>query len=206
MEEAIKQNERDNELDKVINFLKDLKADEKEKELYARSILMAGKLDEAVALAANEKSIGWSYGSIAGVVFGAVLFILTDYSDKAGTVINILQNYADKTSIYSGDIILNDRTRPSFYSEILKGLGKNKNVKSQAEDALLWAEKIGKNRIDHIVSNQHRNAYERAARILGALAETYVLMGKKDKAKKIINRFYVEKYNRHSAFRREKLC
>lgn len=203
MEEATKQNERDNELDKVISFLRDLKADGEEKELFVRSILMAGKLDEAVSLAANEKSVGWSYSSIAGVVFGSVLSVLTDYSDKAGTVKIILKNYADKTSIYSEEIIVRDRTAPSFYSEILKGLGKNKDIKSQAEDALSWAEKIGKKRIDHIVSNQHRNAYERAARILGALAETYLLMGKQDKAKKIINRFYVEKYNRHSAFRRE---
>jgi hypothetical protein len=39
--------------------------------------------------------------------------------------------------------------------------------------------------------------------VLGALAETYVAMGQKNKAVKILHKYYNEKYNRFSAFRRE---
>ncbi len=58
-------------------------------------------------------------------------------------------------------------------------------------------------RIDHIVSNKHRRAYERAAQVLGSLAEAYIAMDKKSKAVKILHKYYNEKYNRFSAFRRE---
>jgi hypothetical protein len=91
----------------------------------------------------------------------------------------------------------------SFYDEILEGLKKKKFTKSQAAEYLAWAEKIGKSRIDHIVSNKHRRAYERAAQVLGSLAETYVAMGQKSKAVKTLHKYYNEKYNRFTAFRRE---
>ena len=65
------------------------------------------------------------------------------------------------------------------------------------------SEKIGKSRIEHIVSNKHRRAYERAAQVLGSLAEAYAAMGQKSKAVKILHKYYNEKYNRFSAFRKE---
>jgi hypothetical protein len=45
--------------------------------------------------------------------------------------------------------------------------------------------------------------YEKAARVLGSLAETYAAMGQKSKAVKILHKYYNEKYNRFPAFRRE---
>jgi hypothetical protein len=76
-------------------------------------------------------------------------------------------------------------------------------TKSQTTRYLLWVEKIGKGRIDHIVSNKHRRAYERAAQVLGSLAEIYAATGQKSKADKILHTYYNEKYSRFSAFRRE---
>ncbi|MCG2778958.1 MAG: hypothetical protein L6406_25055 [Desulfobacterales bacterium] len=67
-----------------------------------------------------------------------------------------------------------------------KGLKQKEETKSQAAEYLSWAEKIGKLRIDHIVSNKHRRAYERAAQVLGSLAEAYAAMGKKTEAAKIL--------------------
>ena len=84
-----------------------------------------------------------------------------------------------------------------------KGLKQKEETKSRATEYLSWAEKIGKMRIDHIVSNKHRRAYERSAQALGSLAEAYIAMGKKTKAAKILHKYYNEKYNRFSAFRRE---
>ena len=84
-----------------------------------------------------------------------------------------------------------------------KGLKQKEETKSRATEYLSWAEKIGKMRIDHIVSNKHRRAYERAAQVLGSLAEVYAATGKKTKAAKILHKYYNEKYNRFSAFRRE---
>ena len=82
----------------------------------------------------------------------------------------------------------------SFYEEILGGLKQRKFTKSQAADYLAWVEKIGTSRIDHIVSNKHRRAYERAARVLGSLAEIYAAAGQKSKAVKILHKYYNEKH------------
>lgn len=84
-----------------------------------------------------------------------------------------------------------------------KGLKQNKDSKAETDEYLAWAEKIGKSRIEHIVSNKHRRAYKRAAQVLGSLAEAYLTMEQKSKAAKILHKYYNEKYNRFSAFRRE---
>ena len=91
----------------------------------------------------------------------------------------------------------------SFYEEIISGLKQKKFTISRETEYLEWAEKIGKSRIEHIVSNQYRRAYERAAQVLCSLAEAHAAMGQKSKALKILNKYYNEKYNRFRAFRRE---
>ena len=201
--ESTIQGKRDNELDTVIKFFKARNSINEEKDLYARALLMAGKLNEAVAMAKNEKSVGWSYGSNAGVVFGSVLSVLAGHSEKAGTIKTLLSGYANNISVYSERFSIDDGKGTSFYDEIINGLKQKKDANSQATESLSWAEKIGKMRIDHIVSNKHRRAYERAAQVLGSLAEAYIAMDKKSKAVKILHKYYNEKYNRFSAFRRE---
>ncbi len=201
--ESTIQGKRDNELDTAIKFFKARKSINEEKGLYARALLLAGKLNEAVVMAKNEKSVGWSSGSNAGVVFGSVLSVLADHSEKAGTIKTLLSGYANNISVYSERFSIDDGKGTSFYDEIINGLKQKKDAKSQATESLSWAEKIGKMRIDHIVSNKHRRAYERAAQVLGSLAEVYAATGKKTKAAKILHKYYNEKYNRFSAFRRE---
>jgi len=201
--ESTIQGKRDNELDTVIKFFKARKSINEEKDLYARALLMAGKLNEAVAMAKNEKSVGWSSGSNAGVVFGSVLSVLAGHSEKAGTIKTLLSGYANNISVYSERFSIDDGKGTSFYDEIINGLKQKKDAKSQATESLSWAEKIGKMRIDHIVSNKHRRAYERAAQVLGSLAEAYIALDKKSKAVKTLHKYYNEKYNRFSAFRRE---
>jgi len=201
--ESTTQGKRNNELDTVIKFFKARKSINEEKDLYARALLMAGKLNEAVAMAKNEKSVGWSFGSNAGVVFGSVLSVLAGHSEKAGTIKTLLSGYTNNISVYSERFSIDDGKGTSFYDEIINGLKQKKDAKSQATESLSWAEKIGKMRIDHIVSNKHRRAYERAAQVLGSLAEAYIAMDNKSKAVKILHKYYNEKYNRFSAFRRE---
>ena len=203
VDESTTQGKRDNELDTVIKFFKARKSINEEKDLYARALLMAGKLNEAVAMAKNEKSVGWSFGSNAGVVFGSVLSVLAGHSEKAGTIKTLLSGYANNISVYSERFSIDDGKGTSFYGEIINGLKQKKDAKSQATESLSWAEKIGKMRIDHIVSNKHRRAYARAAQVLGSLAEAYIAMDNKSKAVKILHKYYNEKYNRFSAFRRE---
>ncbi len=134
--ESTTQGKRDNELDTVIKFFKARKSINEEKDLYARALLMAGKLNEAVAMAKNEKSVGWSYGSNAGVVFGSVLSVLAGHSEKAGTIKTLLSGYANNISVYSERFSIDDGKGTSFYGEIIKGLKQNEETKSQATESL----------------------------------------------------------------------
>jgi hypothetical protein len=202
--EAIIQNGRDDELDRVDHFFKSCKSmDDDQKALYVKTLLMSGQLNNAFAMAKKEKSVGWSYASNAGVVFGSALSVLADHSEKAGTIQTLLKGYANQKSVYSERFLVDDGMGISFYEEIIKGLKQKKFAKSQRAEYLAWVEKIGKSRIEHIVSNKHRRAYERAAQVLGSLAEAYAAMGQKNKTVKILHKYYSEKYNRFSAFRRE---
>jgi hypothetical protein len=204
VDEALKQNVKKQELSTVIKYFKARKSiDEDEKALYIKTLLMSGRLSDALAMVKREKSVGWSYGSNAGVVFGSALSVLANYSEKAGTIKTLLAGYAGHRSIYSERISIDDNMNTSFCGEILEGLRQRKFTKSQAAEYLAWAEKIGKSRIDHIVSHKHRRAYERAAQVLGSLAETYAAMGQISKAIKLLYKYYNEKYNRFPAFRRE---
>jgi uncharacterized Zn finger protein len=147
--------------------------------------------------------VGWSYHSNAGVVFGSVLSVLSDHSEKTDTIKTLLKGYANQRLVYSERFSVNDSPSISFYDEIVKGLKQAKSTQAQKAEYLKWAEKIGKSRIEHIVSNKHRRAYDRAAQVIGSLAEAFTAMGQKNNAVKILNKYYIEKYNRFSAFRRE---
>jgi site-specific DNA-cytosine methylase len=124
-------------------------------------------------------------------------------SEGAPTIDNLLKGYADSITAYSGRISVQDEESPTFFKEITKGLQQHPNIQAQAEKCLPWAEKIGKERIDGIVSNKYRKAYGRAAKTMCSLAETRIVMGNVKKAQTLLRRYYHEKYNRHSAFRRE---
>ena len=202
VDEAARQNRRDEEIQGILRFFDTVSKDVEEGILYAKTLLMAGKLEVAVSEAKNEKGLGWSYGR-AGVVFGAVLRSVSGWSKKTPTIDNLLRDYANRISAYSGRISVRDEKSPTFFKEIAKGLQENQNIEAHAEKCLPWAEKIGKSRIDGIVSNQRRRSYDRAAQVLGSLAETYIAMGNEKKALQILSHYYHEKYNRHSAFRRE---
>jgi len=203
VDEATAPDKRDNELNTVIRFFEGRKEIDQGKELYVKALLMSGNLKSPFVLAKNEKGVGWSYGNNAGVVFGAILSVLVDHSEKAGTIKTLLRDYANKKAVYSERFSTDDDKGTSFYDKIIKGLTRNKEIKLQAAEYIPWAEKIGKNRIEHIVSNKHRRAYESAAKVLGSLAEAYLAMGQKSKAVKILHTYYSEKYNRFSAFRKE---
>ncbi|MGD9384356.1 MAG: hypothetical protein PVH55_09920, partial [Desulfobacterales bacterium] len=204
VKEAIKQDARDKELDGVINHFKSRKTmDDDQKTLYVKVLLMAGQLHDAFSMAKKEKSVGWSYHSNAGVVFGSVLSVLSGYSQKADTIKTLLKGYANQRCVCSERLSVVDEKGASFYEEIISGLNQKKITEANKTEYLRWAEKIGKSRIEHIVSNKHRRAYGRAAQVLGSLAEAYTAMGQKNKAVKILHKYYNEKYNRFSAFRRE---
>lgn len=148
--EASIQGKRDSVLDAVMKYFQAHKESRDEKELYTKTLLMAGDLNNAFALAKNKKGVGWSYGSNAGVVFGSVLTILSDYSETTGTIKKLLKAYANERFSFSEKYLINDDGTTSCYDEIIKGLKQNKETNAQTAEYLSWAENIGKNRIEHM--------------------------------------------------------
>lgn len=203
--EAVKQDKRDEELESVLTFFAKQKGmDDNGKSLYLKSLLMAGRLDDAFVMVQQSKSIGWSYGLNIGLVFGSVAVVVAENAENAKIIEDLLAGYSSRSAVYSYQITVNEESNDiTFYNEIIKGMQKIKIPKSKLMKYFDWALTTGRNRIDHIVSNQQRGAYERAAQVLGALAEVYAAKGDVEKAAKIIHEYSKEKYNRHSAFKRE---
>ena len=114
------------------------------------------------------------------------------YADESS---NIFSRWSDAKKQTSENLSMSD--------EILTGL-KNAAISGEEQMKYLsWAVNIGKRRIEQIVSNKHRKAYTRAAEVLGALAECFLLRGEREKSRKIVEEFRDQKYNRYPAFRRE---
>ena len=213
VEEAAAQGLREQELERALEFLA---ADrQSEKTLWVKLLVMTGKLETAFETEAGNAAVGWSDSqSVAGVLFGAVLFLLCHRTgEKADTVRRVLVRYADGGwGSYGPDSGFGDDGEPqtapavSISGEILRGLrGLRPDHLSPEQKAryLQWAIQVGRKRIEHIVSNQHRGAYDRAAEVLGALAECFLLNGQDEEAWAIIDEYRNRRYNRHRAFREE---
>ncbi len=200
-DEAGKQNVRQIELENLQSVFKKPQASSSGSDtLYTKFLLMTGEVKAAFDDAHKEKNVGWSYGK-AGLVFASTLYIVCGKSDTAKTVKDLLKSYADTGSGYS---LSNTHDRSAtMYDEILKGMNQCKVSSADKKAFWDWAYKIGCGRIDHIVSNKYRKAYQRAACVLGALSECHILLDRKSKAQSLVDTFYFGKYKRFSAFRRE---
>jgi hypothetical protein len=202
LEEAEKQDVRTRELEAALASRPQIEASQGGLgDLYIKMLLMAGKLDDAFNLGKDGASIGWSFGKV-GILFSSVLSVLTESSPKATVVQALLREYAEETySFHHGDG--EGEGREMIHGEIARGLASIRLSQSEKEKYSAWAERIGRDRVERIVSGKHRRAYDRAAQVLGALAEYHVLSNARDKALSLLNEFLRVKFPRHHAFRTE---
>ena len=126
--------------------------------------------------------------------------------EPASIIRRILDRYVDEsTFIYSR---LSDAEKQTgkditMSDEILAGLRNAVISREEQMKYLSWAVNIGERRITQIVSNKHRKAYTRAAEVLGALSECFLLRGERERSREIVEEFRDQRYNRYPAFRRE---
>lgn len=200
LEEATKQGVRSEELDAALTHTwQNKKGWGEEDSLCLKMLLMAGRIDEAFNMAKEEASVGWSSGT-AGILFSAILSLLTGNSTKACLIQGLLKEYAGRSFGFCHG---KEEDHEKMYREIAKGLGLVGQGRPEFEKYSEWAEKIGHNRVEHIVSGQHRGAYDRAAMVLGALGEYFVASSAAEKAFSLLNEFLRVKFPRHHAFRSE---
>lgn len=203
--QAIKQDERQECLSQILDFYSRQKGmDDDETSLYLKTLLLAGDLESAWKIVEEFKGVGWSYGVATGLVFSSICVVAADYHQNAGSVNRLLDQYCGETSIDGYRFIVEDDHQGAFFrDQIKKGLQQTPCQASRLDCYIDWGFRIGRERVDAIVSNKHRTAYRRAACVLGALAEVYIARGDVEKAKAILVEYCKEKYNRYSAFRRE---
>ena len=202
--EASRQQLRKKELEQICIFLSEKDQTHAEKNLLIKSLLMSGEIDLALRLCEQDKAVGWSFDGGPGLLYGAVLYLLSD-SDSSCTIIhNLIESYTESGRIYFGGYA--DRpveSDSSDFKEILLGLQSIDTSSLDLEHYRKWAWDIGQKRVNHIVSNTHRKAYERAAITLCSLAETMAIKGDVDNAQSLLHEYYRVRYNRHPAFRQE---
>lgn len=203
MEEAQKQDKRDECLAKLLSFFQNLTApDDAENSLRIKCLLMAGRLDDAWHIVKDAEGLGWSYGLNTGLVFSAALAASVNRIEDTPTVKNLLARYAEQGKGYTFHVSQEKAAGTiCFETEIMAAL--KRTDPSEFGQYAEWAIKKGKQRVDDIVSNKHRGAYDRAAMVLGAMAESLAATSRPDTARDLMIAYCKQKYPRHIAFRRE---
>ncbi len=202
---AERRGQGESELESAVDFLQSHKESMLgAAELHVKALLMSGRLQTAWEEIRHEPGIGWSHGS-TGIVFGSILYVLTEGDERAATIGRVLRRYAGVpfAEEYWFDSDPEDTGDQSCGSlpEVMAGLAQVSLSREEAVRLMTWARKIALKRIHHIVSNKHRRAYDRAAEVLGALAECCILRGQKCEATELMREICRVHYNRHTAFR-----
>jgi hypothetical protein len=203
--EANRQQVREKELTEIFVFLSTRESKYSAVKLLVKSLLMNGEIDRAFALCKQEKAIGWSGGgSAAALLYGSIVYLLSGGNTACTLSRNLLEDYAGGNTVFFDSY--DDQpidTGTSGFLEVKRGLDQILTASLDLNRYRQWAVDIGEQRINHIVSNKHRRAYERAAMVLGSLAEAMTAEGNKSKAESLLHEYCRVRYNRHVAFRRE---
>jgi hypothetical protein len=163
--------------------------------LFWLDLLMNGNLKAAVEMVKVSRSLGWSYGLNVGLVFGCVAAAASGYETGADAIKQVLDRGLDHRYAYSYRFAVADEKKPPlfFYNEILNGLKAANLSEYHTGQDFKWAEEIGRKRVDDIVSNTHRGAYDRAAMVLGSLAEVFTAKGETETAQNLFHEFCKQK-------------
>lgn len=202
--ESNRQQVREKELAEICIFLSGQKSRYGSVELLVKSLLMSGEIDRAFALCKQEKAVGWSGGSAAALLYGSIVYLLSSGNTACTLSQNLLEDYGGRNTVFFDSY--DDQpidTGTSGFLEIKRGLDQILTASLDLNRYRQWVIDIGEQRINHIVSNKHRKAYERAAMVLGSLAEVMTAEGNKNKAGSLLHEYCKVLYNRHVAFRRE---
>jgi hypothetical protein len=200
--EASAQNVRDKELSNLMISYQQSRKNFSNGALYIQFLLMAGNLKAAFELVKTEKTIAW-HSDKAGIVFVSILYVISEESDSAKTIHQLFKYYAGTVTASSSFLVDEDTETTSMFKEILIGLSQYVLISADKAVFWKWAYEIGCGQIDEIVSHKYRNAYGRAAQILGALSECLILTDQQINAQSLVDIYYKEKYRRYSAFRKE---
>ncbi len=201
--EAGRQQVREQELEKACTYCAESKSERDKKLLHVKALLMAGKFDQAFALGKQGKSGYWAYSS-TDLLFASVLYLLSDGNVACTLLHQQMEDYANcQTFSFYGDTTHLDESTTSCFEEIKYGLNLIDPTTLDLDFYRKWSGAYGEELINDIVSNTNRSSYDKAAMVLGSLAETMAATGEKKKAQTLLHEYCKVLYSRHTAFRRE---
>ena len=206
VKEAKKQNKREAELGRAIDHLSAaVRSDSHDKVLLVKTLLMAGRIKNAFSFARDVDKVGWSYQNHGGVMFSSILYLAGRMNEDCLVTDSLLEGYAedDFSDMYDNDFPDDFDVEMQCSQEIKHGLAISSITDGELEIYFKWAVDIGEKRIRHIVSNKYRKAYNRAAQVLVALAETFAARDENAEASAILKKYYYKLFNRFAAFRGE---
>ncbi|MCL1809328.1 MAG: hypothetical protein FWG42_06170 [Clostridiales bacterium] len=150
--------------------------------------LFGSEVDDAYSICKDDAELGWSYNiSNVPIIMGYLMKLLSKGKRKA-EIDRFWKHYSRE---------LNDGCE---YDNIIEGsIDAIELSSAQKEKYYKWCEDICGKRVDSIVSNQHRNAYDRAAMALVACSEVKAVLYGAHEGSALINE-YLAKYPRHNKF------
>ena len=170
--------------------------------LLLHALLFSGNKDQAFALAKRGESLGWSFGDNPQPLFIAYCLINATKCSLEHLPPHLKQfwEYALKTSRDSVWTIEEDKNDISQKLENIYGK-LFENPRPIDPEMLEWCLEAAQKRVEDIVSNQHRRAYDRAALVTAACTDTLKITNP-PKATEFFWKIQ-NKFPRHSAFQAE---
>ncbi|MFQ5593561.1 MAG: hypothetical protein ACE5HA_05380 [Anaerolineae bacterium] len=174
--------------------------------VLAHAGLLAEDFDAAHQLVAREKVLGWSRAdNPQGLV---VPFFLGLLSGQALTALppNLAQLWQWGLQSSIGSWVGGDDKEDSILKRLERAYAEElANVslsREKQEEVLTWCLDVAQQRVNAIVSNQHRKAYGKAAVVITACAEVLRLRGNEGEAGSLLNEVR-NRFPRHRAFHAE---
>ena len=191
--------------------------------LLATLLLLDGETEEAIALAQRAPAVGWSGGSHPGpVVIPYLLCAATGGATlSTGTALADLWRGIDADEpafpmwdLHAEDGDLDDepedawpgmslKPRPVRLTRFLQAqIGQQPVDPEQRARFLKVAWSVAERRVKEILDKKHRRAYERAAMLVGAVAEAQTIAGDPESGHALLANVR-QQFSRYSAFTRE---
>ena len=152
--------------------------------------LLSGEIEEVFNSCKDSGGLGWSFQNSRVPVFAGFLMKCFSKGKESTKEIDVFWHY------YTSNL---DESRE--YNKLISDSIKSLELSAaEKEKYYRWCENICGKRVDEIVSNKHRGAYDRAAMALAACAEAKSALYGAQEGAALIEK-YLQKYPKHNKFK-----
>lgn len=173
------------------------------KATLAHACLLAGDPGAAQAWAAREKELGWSSGENTQGLLAP--FFLAAFSGRSLAALppNLAALYQAGLQTSAGYMTAGDQSTLQRLQRLYAAWPAETPVSREQQETLLaWCLEVARQRVESIVSNQHRGSYNKAAQLTVAVTEALRARGDAGRGNAFLETIRT-RFPRHSAFQAE---